>query len=73
MPEPRRPEPHKKKPFEHMPDMKLLHERLGDAWLARIEREIKLQEPNISPEMLRVKRYEILKLMAEEIKKNRKE
>ena len=54
-----------------MPDMKLLRERLGEAWIARIEKEIKDREPNISPEMLRVKRYEVLKLMAEEIKKNR--
>lgn len=53
-----------------MPDMKLLHERIGEAWLARIEKEIKEREPNISPEMLSVKRYEILKLMAKEIKKN---
>lgn len=73
MPEPRRPEPHKKKPFEHMPDMVRLREKLGEAWIARIEKEIKDHEPNISPEMLRIKRYEILKLMAEEIKKNREE
>jgi hypothetical protein len=52
--------------------MEMLRERLGEAWIARIEKEIKDREPGISPEMLRIKRYEILKLMAEEIRKNEK-
>lgn len=69
MPELNKPLQKRKISISALPNHELIYKKLGEAMIINIEKEIMLREPNISHDELRIKRYQVLKQMAGELKK----